>query len=1139
MEQRNRGNYDAPLSHFVKLTTQLNGSASVWDSENHFMYTVDLDGEPLTPDKRFHYTSGVHEPFVGYTTRTGTVEPKIHFLEKDILLTKLKNILDIVSWTDTTTMNPDGTLRVSNVRAYVERVLRLYTNRPLSDFAPFSAARKSGTFTHHGRAPGFRESIIPNTLSNVYQHFYGTTDTHLTLQRAKDDHYCINFLQIYCHVAMLSFQELDFTKNVTTPYQVWGVTVDCDHCMEPIIEKPMILNLRHVPLKLVNPLSTTTLDRTATEILRESMISFTQKEFNLYGVETDISIDIAVKGILQELCEASLRQTERIQARYTQHSMNADTYRILKHLVPQSSARDISMTELKMIDTEEYIQPVTQIVGYLFHKLVGQTYGYGVLSKCQSIPPRDLPWYALVAVLHKVGKLSGIIERITKILNMPPIHNFQTVDTVCAYFGYVCCQYIFDITHDNYMIVVVSNMNLGDIAHFIRVDLSVIIWSVLASNVKDMTVWEGKSREQTHLIMAGLMIAAIYADRYEVRNEDVENVSHTDEEMFISNLLPFNDDDLSDDILDDILSEEYFKGNSPMFKRLLYFAKWHRFAWSKILTDNYEEACAFAVNLFDRTKLRVCVTTLPNCITTIRNREIPAPDVTPRFRQHFNPPLTINPKIETKCLWTSIKHMGTMPVSRTLEVAIASVNEGLTDVRHYENWETIHNVEPYLHRSVGDQNASMSHLLNIYHELKFPTRIGLLISCLGDGYGGMTTGMSILHNESYIQYNTRPNPETLVTKPNMAINLSKDTRAVINSDLLSTHVFDLSKSSTIDALVRHWTANHIVTSDTETDVDDPVTHSLIMTHVVNYYFRTRTQDGLLIMKIYLPHVSQNLKILTRLAYSCQHIGIIQPLSIRCLNTAYIIAIGTIAGWEKIWENDITNIPIPVITMYKQFTSHVKRVVDIKLRFNYTIDPTTLIKRVVVDELWPSYGLAMALLHVGIAVTTYDITSRTTLENKCKELLSQYRYPQVIRPYRDEIVDGRMRPVVNQIWDPNTRARRDQMICKWFRIWGFHATLTRLSESCKRLITRAWLQQTYKKLFAELPLRDYNPLHRYERLYQSGNTHQDGSPMPYYDNFMMGVAIALSVLSYLSLKHPLRAVLYNAEIPELEQPLQEE
>lgn len=217
----------------------------------------------------------------------------------------------------------------------------------------------------------------------------------MTLQRSKDDHYCINFPQIYCHVAMLSFQELDFGKEVTTQPQVWGVTVDCNHCMEPIIEKPMILNIRNIPVNLINPLSTTTLDRTATEILRESMMSFTQKEFNLYGVETEISIDIAIKGVLQELCEASLRQVERIQARYTQHSMSADTYKILKHLVPQSSTRDISLTELKMIEIDEYIQPVTQIVGYLFHKLLGQTYGSGVLPKCQSIPPRDLPWYSI------------------------------------------------------------------------------------------------------------------------------------------------------------------------------------------------------------------------------------------------------------------------------------------------------------------------------------------------------------------------------------------------------------------------------------------------------------------------------------------------------------------------------------------------------------------------------------------------------------------------------------------------------------------------------------------------------------------------------------------------------------------------
>ena len=36
-----------------------------------------------------------------------------------------------------------------------------------NELAPFSAVRKSGTVQHHGRAPRFRESMVPNLLSNT------------------------------------------------------------------------------------------------------------------------------------------------------------------------------------------------------------------------------------------------------------------------------------------------------------------------------------------------------------------------------------------------------------------------------------------------------------------------------------------------------------------------------------------------------------------------------------------------------------------------------------------------------------------------------------------------------------------------------------------------------------------------------------------------------------------------------------------------------------------------------------------------------------------------------------------------------------------------------------------------------------
>lgn len=82
-----------PLQHQVYLTTPDEGSKSVQAVEAHFTFIVESSQETVCLDNRRQYSSGKFAPFVEYTTRTGTIEPNMTFVEKDVLLTKLRNII--------------------------------------------------------------------------------------------------------------------------------------------------------------------------------------------------------------------------------------------------------------------------------------------------------------------------------------------------------------------------------------------------------------------------------------------------------------------------------------------------------------------------------------------------------------------------------------------------------------------------------------------------------------------------------------------------------------------------------------------------------------------------------------------------------------------------------------------------------------------------------------------------------------------------------------------------------------------------------------------------------------------------------------------------------------------------------------
>lgn len=89
-----------PLQHQIALVSPLAGQADDYILNNHFTYYISNEYLPSLINKPTqHYLSCGKKPFLGYATRSGTIAPTVHFIEKDSKLTKVKNILDLISWT--------------------------------------------------------------------------------------------------------------------------------------------------------------------------------------------------------------------------------------------------------------------------------------------------------------------------------------------------------------------------------------------------------------------------------------------------------------------------------------------------------------------------------------------------------------------------------------------------------------------------------------------------------------------------------------------------------------------------------------------------------------------------------------------------------------------------------------------------------------------------------------------------------------------------------------------------------------------------------------------------------------------------------------------------------------------------------
>lgn len=107
-----------PLQHQLKFVVSSDLTNDIWECRNHFLYKVTPPVD-VGDRRKEHYSSGEHTPFTGYTTRTGSVEPNGLFIEKDVLLQKIKNLIDVASWTDRAGVNERGEEVISNARQVI------------------------------------------------------------------------------------------------------------------------------------------------------------------------------------------------------------------------------------------------------------------------------------------------------------------------------------------------------------------------------------------------------------------------------------------------------------------------------------------------------------------------------------------------------------------------------------------------------------------------------------------------------------------------------------------------------------------------------------------------------------------------------------------------------------------------------------------------------------------------------------------------------------------------------------------------------------------------------------------------------------------------------------------------------------
>jgi len=427
-----------PLQHQVKITTPTDSGEVVWDVMNHFSYHILPETESVLPGV-FGYSYGGKKPFLGYATTAGTTVPQMNFVERDDVLSNVKNLVELADWCSRSSPSAaDPTIWIQpNVNLLVDKLIKQYLDVPLQDISPFAGQVKSGTIQHHVRAPKYRESIVPNTLTNIYTRILSESDTHVTLSD-KRRHVYVNFLHVMCYtINILSIVFHWSKKNLGNSF--WSVTTDCSYCNRDIYETPIQFDEGLISLIQYHPIQQTMVSKRGRDLFMSSVRQMKAKRQVLRSGSEDncLSLESGCMGVLQEIVDHTIAARSRLRDATTRHHINTSGETVLANMMGTPERREIGTSELKCMPLTLLFKFVMNIIQSLTLRYCSTASHITAERIIRLIPAEELPWFPLTDFLSKSQRLNDLVVYSCRITKFGLGRVLESTTSACKYLGYM------------------------------------------------------------------------------------------------------------------------------------------------------------------------------------------------------------------------------------------------------------------------------------------------------------------------------------------------------------------------------------------------------------------------------------------------------------------------------------------------------------------------------------------------------------------------------------------------------------------------------------------------------------------------------------------------------------------------------
>lgn len=1135
-----------PLQHQIWFKPALTRPEDTWDNENHFTFTF---GGPVTSFSHksscIQYTTGPYKPFLGYSTHAGTLEPTVQFIDKDPILKKIKNLIDITAWTNISMLDEDGNEISSNCYEVIEIILKSFTDVKMTSLAPFSCRKKSGTIQHHVRAPSYRESIVPNVLSNLYSLFKGESNSHYRLRKSTE-HYKINFLHVYCYSIWVLGLEAEFNRNITIARTNWAVTSPCEYCNTPIVERPLVFDLRYGKGISLHPLSISQLGAASEEILRESLRSASLKRAPItihQNLNEEFPYELAVKGVLQEIHDHTHKTRNAILERYNAQPVDDEGIAVLSNMVVHSTHRDIGQTEMKRIPIDLLCRFT---IGLVFHYL--QMRDHSRLTNADNayinITPGDrLPWYGLIDAVHRAGRLQHMIGYLTRVCGIANAACYYNPGSASKHIGRLTTNAWNLVRQDNTLLYIsyYAPIHLRS-----RIQQSVLIFlatkfrtDILAflDKKRELTPYERLSGDEKQIVRQGIWIL-VYIQNLDQLVEEI-NVEELDNEIVCT--------DFSLLTIEDLISffDRHNKGIGFVVRSLIGALTAKNYALPKELLDDtepWEESLEILIDMTTNLTLRVVLVDLATCIHTVRSREdqesVSGDERTNvyenivRRQRPFDPDDNVPAPKESKYICV-FPHRGYI---RPLNIEL---DQDYPSDRFYFPLD-LGGVRRVWGASAGSE-TTLIEILDVIPSFNVMDTMGesKACACLADGQGGFTEVLARSYQESIIVYHSLPEDNCSIVLPAVSTTESVNT-TTIYSQHLEEEYYDLSTDGFYSRLNQYQLHYDLVTCDLELNEETSSQIYTILPRLITWYLENRSGRAIFICKMRLDTISLISHYIDVLRYYCPYAFLMNPVSTKHSRYAYLVSYGIsspfhIDNFRPLLEH-INGIPsTSTVNILRMFTKRVAARVgkywsqtsqgmniipygplSQHKRYAEILGLQMRFPSVIASELYIIYTITDDPVS-GDQISWVDAMERlsTALTHRDIWHALQLNFDKMVSSLKRELKPNR-RTFTYEMYRDDRAAHREYVICKLAFLEGFHHVLLGFQgiDNPTWILSLPRLDEHFRQWVGRLDRRDRrDPEGRITCL--AGDWIYQERTIRYPTNFIRGANLGLTLVGIIS------------------------